>query len=178
MNTSAGTSVLSQIETSSFKFFLTGSQFFGNTTKESDYDFFVREDDSLYDWLEGLGFEMQGNDYGPDWREMGFAKRCSLLPPDHACDPTIKEVWLHGGNPNIHIQVIHRDMLEVKKIAQDIINSCNLLSRLAPRETLEWKGIKDGFAQNPNYKALSKAVWVSVIQSIIWMKRNHVGVRI
>jgi len=170
MNTSAGTSVLSQIETSPFHFFLTGSQFFGNAGKDSDHDFFVEEDDRLYDWLEGLRFEMQGCDYGADWREMGYQKRCSMLPSDHALDPTIKEVWLYKGKGrNVHIQVIRKDMIEVKKIAQDIIKKNNLLS-LAPRENFEWKMNGAMFTPNPNYKALSKAIWVSVIRSVISLR--------
>lgn len=48
--------VLSKMEGSVHKFYLTGSRYFGNACATSDYDFFVERSNEVISFLEELGF--------------------------------------------------------------------------------------------------------------------------
>jgi len=159
-------SMLDQIRTSVIHFHLTGSRFFGNVTDNSDWDFFVEHQDGLRDWLEARGFEPQGADYG-EGNEPRFS-----LPTEEKLDPTILEVWRYenptGEGESIHIQVIKPERMPLKELAQGIIARNNLM-RLAPRSVFQYPEI----LPNPEYKALSRAIWISVMRTLISIPKSH-----
>lgn len=74
---------LESIALSPFTFHLTGSRFFGTERPDSDYDFFVKQQTGLVDWL----------------RNNGFAKDYQ----SYEGDPVIVEVW---GRDNVHVQIV------------------------------------------------------------------------
>ena len=155
-------SMIDQITQSVINFHLTGSRFFGNVTDDSDWDFFVESQDGLRNWLEGMGFEAQGADYG-EGNEPRFS-----IPPEDKLDPTIQEVWMYE-NPvtkeKIHIQVIKPERITLKQEAQDIIFRNNLM-RLAPRNVVA-NDLNFRMVPNPMYKELSRAIWISVLRTLI-----------
>jgi hypothetical protein len=54
-NTNASTSLV-LLQTLPYDFYLTGSRFFGNPTKESDWDFYCEYNENLIDTLKDHGF--------------------------------------------------------------------------------------------------------------------------
>jgi hypothetical protein len=156
-------SMIDQITRSFLNFYLTGSRYFGNDTNDSDWDFFVEFQDGLRDWLEDRGFESQGADYG-EGNEPRFS-----IPKENKLDPTIQEVWMYE-NPDtkekIHIQIIKPGMITLKQAVQDIISSNNLMC-LAPRIVLGGDITNSRMIMNPMYKELSKAIWISVMRTLI-----------
>lgn len=49
------------------KFYVTGSRYFGGVTENSDYDFFVQDDEEIHEMLKGLGYDViQHHDYAND----------------------------------------------------------------------------------------------------------------
>jgi hypothetical protein len=46
-----------------YRFHLTGSRYFGTHTKDSDYDFFIENDDGLETWLKDHGFNLISKPY-------------------------------------------------------------------------------------------------------------------
>lgn len=50
--------ILEKFNISPFRFYLTGSRFFGNNKATSDWDFFVRNQVGIVEYLETLGFSM------------------------------------------------------------------------------------------------------------------------
>lgn len=57
--------LLSQLNHSSFKFYLTGSRFFGYPHASSDWDFFTQTDPRVEQYLKGKGFKRIP--MNPDW---------------------------------------------------------------------------------------------------------------
>jgi len=49
--------VIKLLENSEFKFYLTGSRFFGGYTANSDYDYFAKATDPVRHYLSWLGFD-------------------------------------------------------------------------------------------------------------------------
>lgn len=91
-----------------YKFYLSGSRFFGHAHPESDWDFFVQSDgDRLHIFLKKHGFKrLQMN---PDW-----------------FDDLCEAIFHHDSG--VHIAcVVNSDM---KKRAQQYILNSNLLSEL------------------------------------------------
>ena len=80
-----------QIETlnkSQFKFYLTGSRYFGNATATSDWDFFVQDSPMVRKWLESEGY----------WHGTKFNEE-----DPHYVDDFMTVLYQCG---NVHIQVI------------------------------------------------------------------------
>ena len=50
--------IVSRLQQSEFKFYLTGSRFFGDPRPDSDWDFFCGWDVGIYSFLKSLGFEV------------------------------------------------------------------------------------------------------------------------
>jgi hypothetical protein len=46
---------------SEHRFHLTGSRYFGNSTNQSDWDFFVQDSDGVRNWLDANGFKINKN---------------------------------------------------------------------------------------------------------------------
>lgn len=90
--------MISKLNNSEFKFFLTGSQYFGCQTKDSDIDFFCQYSNNVKLFLDRLGFEEIGNEY---------------LEDDH-----IRYVMRHEFL-NIDVQLVNDAML--KNIAQEFL---------------------------------------------------------
>jgi predicted nucleotidyltransferase len=76
--------IFNQLERSGFKFILTGSRHFGTATEGSDWDFFVKWDRLLPEFLENLGFDRETMSYRGD-----------VLTTD---------VWAHDSG--VHVQVL------------------------------------------------------------------------
>lgn len=154
-----GVSIIDVIRQSRIPFHLTGSKFFGNETQESDWDFFVSGESDIKITLKSWGFIQQGNYYGsqiPDSDGIILGK-----PDEFKMDPCIESVWEHNqlDSERVHVLVIKPEMMWVKLDAQEIIKSQNLMS-LAPRYG------KLGVAPT-DYKALSRAIWISVMKAVI-----------
>ena len=96
-------SVMDALSQSKFEFHLTGSRYFGNSTAESDYDFYADYTaDGIRPFLKSLGFVAQ--------------RKYDGLAQYH--DVNIAEVWQHKI-ANIHIQ-LQKDMA-MKKYAQQVM---------------------------------------------------------
>lgn len=61
-----------QLQSSDFKFYLTGSRFFGNFTKYSDWDFFVKDSLEVRNFLQEIGFSIHLKDYTYKDRNLNF----------------------------------------------------------------------------------------------------------
>ncbi len=104
---------------SEYKFYLTGSRFFGTQQQNSDWDFFVQKTISIDNDLSGMGFKRE--------------EKPSYI------DPICDTVWKHPDG--IHVQVV--DDGRLKETAQLIIQNNNLL-RFALSKTesaLVWKAV-------------------------------------
>lgn len=96
--------VLTLMEQAPFQFHLTGSRFFGYSTMESDWDFFVGCQENLRNWLWSNGF------YHCDSGYQGTTG--------------ITEVWVHETEP-IQIQTVNDAQL--KADVQNVMNSIPFL---------------------------------------------------
>lgn len=85
-------SALQVIEASSFEFHLTGSRYFGTSTVESDWDFFVEDDNVAFDdkYIESLRKELHRNGFVFDFENYTGAKQ-------------LVEVWQRD---NVHVQIV------------------------------------------------------------------------
>ena len=88
------------IHQSKYEFFLTGSQFFGGVTDQSDYDYFVEYSSDLVKDLARLGFgdESSNRDY---------------------TDNSLKYLFRKS---NVHIQVIYPEWMAAKIKAQNVLS--------------------------------------------------------
>lgn len=57
---------LIHVENSPFIFHLTGSRYFGTSTPESDFDFFIEWTEGLEPWLISHGFKLDSQTYSGD----------------------------------------------------------------------------------------------------------------
>jgi predicted nucleotidyltransferase len=85
-------------------FYLTGSQFFGNNTSESDYDFFVDFNHDLNGYLNSLGFKIVENNHDYNF--------CDLVELWER--PTVEGV-------KIQVQVLREGKSAIKNLAQNKI---------------------------------------------------------
>lgn len=108
------------IAVSEYVFHLTGSQFFGNSRIDSDWDFFTQECPEVRVFLEGAGFDL-------------VTENIHLYPDD----PNIAEVW---GKGLVHIQLV-RDVslkLAAQKILYELPFSGFQKFRASKHEAREW----------------------------------------
>lgn len=96
------------MEKSMFDFFLTGSRYFGNVHKDSDWDFFVQDNLALPQFLKDLGFIKETSDD-------------TDIEPIPYGDSNTVSVWTYYAKERggIHIQ-ISKDV-NAKKAAQLIL---------------------------------------------------------
>ena len=57
--------ILEALESSDYRFFLTGSRYFGTHRQDSDLDLFAKASPEVSDFLRRLGFRHVGHNYGP-----------------------------------------------------------------------------------------------------------------
>lgn len=86
---------------SDIAFYLTGSQFFGNSRANSDWDYFTEDNYNTKQFLENLGFVVDSVSYNND--------------------TSVVLVMYHRGE-NIHVQFV-KDVW-VKSFAQEVLHSC------------------------------------------------------
>lgn len=86
INNRPESTILGALEKSVFKFYLTGSRFFGGFTPNSDWDYFVQDEPDVREYLNSLGFHSDPNQ--------------DLLGYD---DSTIVSVWQLN---DIHMQLV------------------------------------------------------------------------
>lgn len=109
-NIKTGTTLVPQLyaallllEESSYEFFLTGSRLFGGYRQNSDYDFFVQEGKEVESYLQELGFvEDTGASYDDD-------------------QSFVKVLTLNTNEGVVQVQLIKRDMLARKELAQRLL---------------------------------------------------------
>jgi hypothetical protein len=99
-------SLLVALSNSEFEFYLTGSQFFGNYTNESDYDFFVDNNHKTLLFLSQLGFNEVVSNHDYDFNNL-----CELWERT-----TVEGI-------KIQVQVLRCGCSEKKQIAQHRIYS-------------------------------------------------------
>ena len=97
--------VIQKLHDSKYQFVMTGSRVFGGVTLESDYDFFVKHDDSIDDFLDKLSF------YRNHEKEYKDVSIVSI----YTREPTF------SSNPPIDIQVLSPVMFEAKIAVQNIL---------------------------------------------------------
>ena len=97
--------VISLMTSTSRKFELTGSRFFGNTHRFSDWDFFTEYSDSVVDWLKAWGFHRL---------EANLVKDLMTLYPG---DPNIVDVW---QKHNVQVQLVIN--FKIKHYAQMLLS--------------------------------------------------------
>ena len=115
--------VMKLAEEERFKFFLTGSRYFGTYTNNSDWDFFVEFSYEVKIWLEKEGFEKKTNtDYD---------------------DKTVIEAYSAGG---VDIQLVTD--VELKNTAQELLKKNNLFGRDKNINKLLWKAVLAGLTEN------------------------------
>lgn len=88
------------IQTTLYKFYLTGSRFFGHMTKESDYDFFVERIPGVETWLLQHDFHEE---------------------TEPVYNDAFKCVVYRNWRFDIHVQVINN--VEAKRKAQDMLKN-------------------------------------------------------
>lgn len=109
-------STLAMLATSPFQFHLTGSRYFGTATPNSDWDFFVLDENPLVRFLNESGFTyVSGHTYS---------------------DSNTAAVW---KKDNVHVQVV--ESVRLKLQAQAIIKSFNLLKRDKAFNRLIWNAV-------------------------------------
>ncbi len=103
---------LESLENSPFKFYLTGSRFFGNNRKSSDYDFFAVYCTDVEEFLQREGFRnislVETNYFGTDGIKGLY--RNSNVDVQLVSDPELKarvqevlknsEQFMNAGKPN------------------------------------------------------------------------------
>lgn len=104
------------LQTSEFKFYYTGSKFFGGQTEKSDVDFFVQDSKEVRKFLEDNGFSL---DEGISYRDKG----CSA-------------VYEYYSRPMIHVQVVGD--VNIKRVAQDILIASGVHMASIPKESRKY----------------------------------------
>lgn len=97
--------VIQTLHDSKYQFVMTGSRVFGGVTPESDYDFFVKHDESIDDFLGKLLF------YRNHEKEYKDVSTVAVYTREPA----------FSGNPAIDIQVLSPIMFEAKVAVQNIL---------------------------------------------------------
>lgn len=102
--------ILMYLDSCAFKFYLTGSRFFGNTTQFSDYDFCVEYSSEVETFLKSYSFKKDDNSY-----------YCSAIQQTVA-------VYKNG---EVHVQLIEN--VERKLKAQEFLLKTKKLNGVSKR---------------------------------------------
>ena len=94
-------STITLLTNSDFKYYLTGSRYFGNETKNSDWDFFVEYEPDVIEELKSLGFVME---YVDD------------------VDPTVKFVYKYTSG-KFEIHVIITEFINIRNFVNELIKN-------------------------------------------------------
>ena len=113
-----------------FKFYLTGSRYFGGDTKDSDWDFFTADTETVRDWLWDQGFVKLSNGY-PEG--------------SYSHDGNTADVFRHYLGVDV---ALNKD-IKKKTTAQDILYQSGLLGTLAAL---------DAYLE-PNKKQVARELW-------------------
>jgi len=118
--------ILYRIESSEFKFRLTGSRFFGGAKEGSDYDFYVESGSDVESFLKNLGFVDLGKEhpYHKGDKLLDKLFELQLWSNDYAYD--------QGCEPDIviHVQLIPPDRIQLKDKIQNAIRESGIAGSL------------------------------------------------
>ncbi len=112
---------LSKMMQSEHPFYLTGSRFFSTYNHDSDYDFFVKDNDDVRRFISQLQFRHVSSGYDPDSSLADVAQ------------------W----KSRIHVQLVKPEFFEIKMKAQDLIRREGLLDRGQTKreELVVWRSV-------------------------------------